>query len=116
MSIDVGFQHEESIKSACELQPMNESSRREFVTLAAVSASASRTALYSMYSSTARTPAGITAQEIVERIKQKVGSETGTAWKADSVDTFKAGDPAATVRGIATTAIATMDVLKQAVK
>jgi putative NIF3 family GTP cyclohydrolase 1 type 2 len=54
----------------------------------------------------------LTAQEVVDRIKQKVGVE----WKADGTDTFKAGDPLTPVRGIATTAMATLDVLKQAVK
>jgi putative NIF3 family GTP cyclohydrolase 1 type 2 len=52
------------------------------------------------------------AQEVVDRIKQKIGIE----WKADGVDTFKAGDPMTPVKGIATSAMATLDVLKQAVK
>ncbi len=41
----------------------------------------------------------ITAREIVERIKEKVGCE----WSEQTVDTFKAGDPDAPVNGIATT-------------
>src|SRR4030095_14731709 len=53
-----------------------------------------------------------TAQEIVDRIKQKLGVD----WKADGVDVFKAGDPMTPVRGIATSAMATLDVLKQAIK
>jgi putative NIF3 family GTP cyclohydrolase 1 type 2 len=48
----------------------------------------------------------------VDRIRQKAGGE----WKVATVDTFKAGDPATVVKGIATTAMATMDVLRQAVK
>jgi putative NIF3 family GTP cyclohydrolase 1 type 2 len=40
----------------------------------------------------------------------------GGDWPATGVDGFKAGDPNTTVKGIATTAMATMDVLKQAVK
>src|SRR6185436_15745558 len=36
--------------------------------------------------------------------------------KTDGVDTFKAGDPLTPVKGIATSAMATLDVLKQAVK
>jgi putative NIF3 family GTP cyclohydrolase 1 type 2 len=59
-----------------------------------------------------RTRAGITAQEIVDRIRQKIG----ITWKPDSVDAFKAGDPATAVKGIVTTSMATVDVLKQAVK
>ena len=60
----------------------------------------------------ARPPATITAQEIVDRIRQRIGGE----WKPDTVDTFKAGEPASVVKGIVTTAMATMPVLRQAVK
>ena len=52
----------------------------------------------------------ITAREIVERIKEKVGCE----WSEQTVDTFKAGDPDAPVNGIATTFMATVDVLRRA--
>ena len=79
-------------------------SRREFVTLTAVAPLALPALLQSR--------AAPTAQEIVDRIKQKLGIE----WKADGVDTFKAGDPMTPVKGIATSAMATLDVLKQAVK
>jgi putative NIF3 family GTP cyclohydrolase 1 type 2 len=85
---------------------MKRISRREFVALGAISAATSRTV-----SSTA-VRAEITAQEVVDRIRQKIG----VPWKAETVDTFKAGDPATVVKGIATTSMATMDVLKQAVK
>jgi len=78
-------------------------SRREFVALTAVPF-AVPTILQSR--------AVPTAQEVVDRIKQKLGIE----WKADGVDTFKAGDPMTPVKGIATSAMATLDVLKQAVK
>src|SRR5678815_103721 len=88
---------------------MKQISRREFVTFAAASAAAPRPALYSRVFSP---PLAITAQEIVDRIRQKAGGE----WKADTVDTFKAGTPSTIVKGIATTAIATLEVLKQAVK
>ena len=91
---------------------MNHISRREFVTITAIGAIASRTAL----SSAAPTPVAITAQEIVERIKQKIASEWKVEWKTETVDAFKAGDPATTVKGIVTTSMATMDVLQQAVK
>jgi putative NIF3 family GTP cyclohydrolase 1 type 2 len=59
-----------------------------------------------------RARAEITAQEIVDRIRQNVG----VPWKADTVDAFKAGDPATVVKGIVTTSMATLDVLKQTVK
>jgi len=79
-------------------------SRREFVTLAAVAPIAAPVFLQSA--------AAPTAQEVVDRIKRKIGNE----WKADGVDTFKAGDPMTAVTGIATCAMATLDVLKTAVK
>jgi putative NIF3 family GTP cyclohydrolase 1 type 2 len=88
---------------------MNPISRREFVTLAAVGAVAAPPAVYSRF---VHPPAALTAQEIVDRIRQKIGVE----WKTDTVDTFKAGDPATAVKGIVTTSIATIDVLKQVVK
>ena len=55
----------------------------------------------------------MTAQDIVGRIQQKL-KDQGIAWRAQTVDTFKAGNPAAQVRGIATTGMATFDVLKRA--
>jgi len=53
---------------------------------------------------------GPTAQEVLEAIK----SGLGTAWREKTVDGFKAGDPATRVTGIATTVMATMDVLRRA--
>jgi len=57
-------------------------------------------------------PKTVTAQQIVERIQKNVG----VPWRPDSLDTFKAGDPALPLTGIATTAMATMDVLSRALK
>ncbi|NQT87121.1 Nif3-like dinuclear metal center hexameric protein [bacterium] len=51
-----------------------------------------------------------TAREIVARIKQNVGCP----WSEKTIDTFKAGDPDAPVTGVATTFMATMDVLRRA--
>jgi hypothetical protein len=59
-----------------------------------------------------RTAAAVTAQAVIDRIKKNVGVE----WKAETVDTFKAGDPSTAVTGIAATAMATLAVLNQAVK
>src|SRR3954451_1968979 len=87
---------------------MNRISRREFVTLAALGAVAAPPALDA---GLPRQATSITAQEIVDRIRQKLGNE----WKAETVDGFKAGEPATAVTGIVTTAMATMVVLKQAV-
>jgi hypothetical protein len=53
-----------------------------------------------------------TAQALVQRLRESLGSE----WQADGRDGFKAGDTNTPVAGIATTAMATMDVLKQASK
>ena len=55
----------------------------------------------------------MTAQEIVTRIQQKL-ADNGIAWRTPTVDTFKAGRPEAPVRGIATTGMATFDVLRRA--
>jgi putative NIF3 family GTP cyclohydrolase 1 type 2 len=43
-------------------------------------------------------------------------NELGGDWPPTGPDGFKAGDPSTMVKGIATTAMATLDVLKQAVK
>ena len=59
----------------------------------------------------AASAAPVTGSVVVERIRGNVGVE----WKTDTVDTFKAGDPATVVKGIVTTTMATMDVLKKCV-
>lgn len=51
-----------------------------------------------------------TAREIVTAIQKQIA----IPWKADTVDTFKAGDPDTPVTGIAVTMMATMDVLERA--
>jgi putative NIF3 family GTP cyclohydrolase 1 type 2 len=56
--------------------------------------------------------ATLTAQEVVDRIRKTVGVE----WKAATVDTFKAGDPSMPVTGIVTASLATLDVMRRAVK
>ena len=53
-------------------------------------------------------PAGtLTARQVIERIQAHVG----VPWHSETVDTFKAGDPETRVTGIATTMMATYDVL-----
>lgn len=52
----------------------------------------------------------VTAREIVTEIQKQVG----IPWRADTVDTFKAGNPDTPVTGIAVTMMATMDVLQRA--
>ncbi len=51
-----------------------------------------------------------TASQIIERIKAQVG----VPWRAQTVDTIKSGDPETPVTGIATTMMATYDVLQRA--
>jgi len=54
----------------------------------------------------------MTAGEIVERLKTHIG----VPWRADTYrDTFKSGDPATPVTGIATTVFASLDVIQRAV-
>ncbi len=55
----------------------------------------------------------MTAQEVVARIQKKL-QEQGIAWRAQTVDTFKAGAPETAVKGIATTGMATFDLLRRA--
>jgi putative NIF3 family GTP cyclohydrolase 1 type 2 len=52
----------------------------------------------------------LTARQVIERIQKNVG----VPWRADTVDTFKAGDPDTPVTGIAVTMMATLDVLQRA--
>jgi putative NIF3 family GTP cyclohydrolase 1 type 2 len=54
----------------------------------------------------------VTARQVVERIQKQVA----VPWRTQTVDTFKAGNPDAPLKGIATTFIATMDVLQRASK
>jgi putative NIF3 family GTP cyclohydrolase 1 type 2 len=79
-------------------------SRREFVALTTAAPLAAPAVFHSQ--------AAPTAQQVVDRIKQTMGIE----WKADGVDTFKAGDPMTPVKGMAVSAMATLEVLKQTVK
>jgi len=86
---------------------MTDLSRREFAALAAAAAVAPF--------AQAETQSGqgpITAQQVIDRIKKSIGVE----WNADTVDTLKAGDPSTTAKGIVTTSMATLQVLRQAVK
>ena len=87
---------------------MDRLSRREFVRLSAASAVASPFVL----GPAALGAAAPTAQEVVDRIRQRLG----VPWKPDTVDTFKAGDPSTVVTGVVTTSLATIDVLRRAVK
>lgn len=52
----------------------------------------------------------LTARQVIQRIQKAVG----VPWNANTVDTFKAGNPDTKVTGIATTFAATFDVLQRA--
>jgi putative NIF3 family GTP cyclohydrolase 1 type 2 len=99
---------------------MNRMSRRGFVRLGLAPALASPTLLGELVGSgsgqsrrsASRGGERLTAQEIVDRIKKSVGVE----WNATTVDTFKAGDPSTVVTGVVTTSLATIDVMRRAVK
>ena len=52
----------------------------------------------------------LTARQAIERIQKNVG----VTWRSQTVDTFKAGDPDTPLTGIATTMMATYDVLQRA--
>jgi len=52
----------------------------------------------------------LTAREVVARVQAHVG----IPWMAETVDTFKAGNPDTEVKGIAVTMMATLDVLQRA--
>jgi len=52
----------------------------------------------------------LTAREVVARVQAHVG----IPWMAETVDTFKAGNPDTEVKGIALTMMATLDVLQRA--
>lgn len=59
---------------------------------------------------TVRAQQPLTARDVVERIKQNIG----VPWTEPTVDTFKDGDPATPVTGVAVTMMATFDVLRRA--
>jgi putative NIF3 family GTP cyclohydrolase 1 type 2 len=87
---------------------MTRVSRRAFVRLGAAGAVAAPLVL----DPTRARAAAPTAQDVVDRIRKSLGVD----WWADTVDTFKAGDPSAVVTGIVTTSLATIDVMRRAVK
>jgi len=55
----------------------------------------------------------MTAQQIVTRFQQRL-TEEGIQWRAQTVDTFKAGSPDTEVRGVATSGMATFDLIQRA--
>jgi putative NIF3 family GTP cyclohydrolase 1 type 2 len=88
---------------------MSHLSRRKLVALAAAGTATAPLVLWHRQRNDGH---GLTARVVVDRIKQSLG----VPWKSDTVDTFKAGDPETVVKGVVTTAMATMEVLRQAAK
>ena len=77
-------------------------SRRQFVVVAGVAAGQA-----------VRAQSGaLTARQVIVRIQQHVG----VPWRSQTVDTFKAGNPDTPVKGIATTVMATLEVLQRAAR
>jgi len=66
----------------------------------------------------AATAASVCAAESLnaETVVRRLQTELGGDWPSTGPDGFKAGDPAIVVKGIATTAMATLEVLKSATK
>lgn len=56
------------------------------------------------------TPVTFTAEQLITKIKAELTCD----WSAETVDTYKGGSPDMEVTGIATTFLATLDVLKRA--
>ena len=81
---------------------MSDLTRREFTAMAVAVAAAPFAV---------RQPAvpgsALPVQALLDRIKEHIGVD----WRAETVDGLKAGDPAMPVRGIATTALATLAVI-----
>jgi putative NIF3 family GTP cyclohydrolase 1 type 2 len=86
---------------------MTEISRRQFVALTAAGIAA---APLSMMAHSLK--GAISAQDVADRMMKNLGAE----WKPDTADGFKAGAPSTVVTGIATTSLASLDVLGRAVK
>jgi hypothetical protein len=89
---------------------MNQITRREFAALVAagtVAGHAARPLAFGQAGS-----GQVTAADIIERIRKNIGVD----WRAETVDTIKAGDASTRVTGVVTTSLASLTVLQQAVK
>ena len=87
---------------------MKHISRREFGALLAAGVVSGRLAVPPAYGQAGA--AAVTAGEILERIRSNVRVD----WRTETVDGVKAGDAATVVTGVATTAMATLEVLRKA--
>lgn len=87
---------------------MTQFTRREFAGLAATAVAAP----FALAPARVHAAAALTARQLFDAIKAQIG----VAWKDETVDGIKAGDAATAVTGIVTTALPTLDVLRQAAK
>jgi putative NIF3 family GTP cyclohydrolase 1 type 2 len=87
-----------------------EISRRAFLAASAAFASATPGPQVSAAAPVRHSADPVTAVQIIDRIKANVG----IPWMTTTVDNVIGGDPSTTVKGIATTMMATLDVLKRA--
>jgi hypothetical protein len=98
---------------SCTMKPSfllrREFTRREFTVMAAGAAAAAR---YGIAPLAAQSKASLTAQNILDRIHQQAGA----GWPRNASAGLKAGSADTPVRGIVTTSMATVDVLRQAIK
>jgi putative NIF3 family GTP cyclohydrolase 1 type 2 len=86
---------------------MQQISRRKFIALTATGLASTPQIMVARSSANA-----ITAGQIVDRIQKEIGPN----WNADTVDTFKAGEPSTVVTGIVTTALPSLRVMEEALK
>jgi putative NIF3 family GTP cyclohydrolase 1 type 2 len=97
---------------------MSDLTRREFAAMAMAAAVATLAPFEPCAPFAVRQPAGpgdsgsVPVQGLIDRIKGQIGVD----WRTETVDGLKAGDATTLVRGIATTSLATLAVLQQAVK
>jgi hypothetical protein len=84
-------------------------SRREFAVMAAGAAAAARCGISPL---AAQSKSSLTAQQLIDRIHQHAGA----GWPRNASAGLKAGSPDTPVRGIVSTSMATVEVLRQAVK
>src|SRR4051812_860088 len=87
---------------------MADPSRRAFLWTA--TATAASAIVVARTRGVAAQPAGLTATQLTERLRDKLGVPR----REGSSDGFKAGNPDALVTGVATTVMATADVLRRA--
>jgi len=81
---------------------MSTTSRREFIAATAASLLVPR--------SLQAQKGTVTAQQVADRIRANLG----VAWRSQTVDGFRTGEPSTAVTGIAVTVLATTDVLRRA--